>query len=141
MEPFGIVVIATALVGALIAILSFLGTGGIYRSLGRTGLSLDEPELRASPARGTDAWEAEAAAELRQLVEAKSDRREARGEEPLDVEAELARLGRRRAAADPSLRAEVRELVVAANERRARRGLTPLEVEPEVERRLGELRA
>jgi hypothetical protein len=91
MEAFGIVVIAIALVAAVAACVSYVGSGQIYRGLGRTGLSLDEPELRREPEPGTAAWQAEAEAELRQLLQARSARREARGEEPLDVEAEVER--------------------------------------------------
>jgi hypothetical protein len=138
-ESFGSVLIAIAVVGAVAACLAYVGSGRLYRDLGRGELSLDEPELRPSPAPGSAAWLAEAEAELRQLLEAKSARSEARGDGPIDVEAELQRLSRRADAVDPGLRAEVRELVVAGNERRTRRGLPPLEVEIEVERRLDEL--
>jgi len=140
-ESFGVVVIVVAVLSALVACISYVGSGRIYRGLGRTGLSLDEPELRPSPQRGSTAWQAEADAELRQLLEAKSARSEARGDGPIDVEAELARLSRPARSPDPSLRAEVRELVVASNERRLRRGQPPLEIEAEVDRRLDELGA
>jgi hypothetical protein len=140
-EAFGTILIVVAVVGALIACASFAGSGRVYREIGRGDLSLDEPDLRPSPQRGSAAWQAEADAELRQLLEAKSARRQARGEPPLDVEAELAALSRPAPSADPGLREEVRELVVAANERRARRGQEPLDVDAEVGRRLRELGA
>jgi hypothetical protein len=140
-EAFGTVLIAIALVAALIACASFAGSGRLYRGLGRGDLSLDEPDLRPTPEYGSAAWQAEADAELRQLLEAKSARREARGEPPLDVEAELAALSAPAPTADPGLREEVRDLVVAANERRVRRGQEPLDVDTEVERRLRELGA
>jgi hypothetical protein len=140
-ESFGVVLTTIVIVAAVVACLSYVGSGRIYRGLGRTGLSLDEPELRPGPAPGSQAWQAEADAELRQLLEAKSARGEARGEPPLDVDAELLRLSRPAPSADPELRAEVHDLVVAANERRGRRGEPPLDVEAEVERRLGELGA
>jgi hypothetical protein len=74
------------------------------------------------------------------MVEAKSARREARGEGPLDVEAEVAELtGRGRGGHDAALREEVRQLVVARNERRQRQGKEPLDVDAEVERQLREL--
>ena len=135
-EAFGTVVIAIAVLAAAGACLSFIGSGKIYRGLGRTGLSLDEPELRPTPQPGSPARDAEAAPERRQLLEAKSARREARGEGPLDVDAELAQLSQPAPATDPALREEVRSLVVATNERRARRGEPPLDVDAEVERRL-----
>jgi hypothetical protein len=140
-ESFGVVVIAIAVVSALVACASYVGSGRIYRGLGRTGLSLDEPELRPGPPPGSSAWQAEADAELRQLLDAKSARSEARGDGPLDVEAEIARLSQPLRTPDPALRAEVRDLVVATNERRARRGQSPLDVEAEVDRRLDELGA
>ena len=77
---------------------------------------------------------------MRQQVEARNRRAVARGEAPLDVEAELASLtpaapGRH----DPALREEVRQLVIARNERRARQGKEPLDVDAEVERQLRDL--
>ncbi len=85
------------------------------------------------------------AAEVRQMLEAKSQRRQQRGEAPLDVEAEAERLlaaaeqPRAEEAMDAELRAEVRQLVVARNERRLREGLEPLDVEAETERQLADL--
>jgi hypothetical protein len=85
------------------------------------------------------------AAEVRQMLEAKSERRKQRGEAPLDVEAETERLlaaaeqPRGEEAMDAELRAEVRQLVVARNDRRLRQGLEPLDVEAEVERQLADL--
>jgi hypothetical protein len=73
------------------------------------------------------------------MLEAKSSRRQARGEEPLDVDAELASLTQGPGYRDASLRDEVRQLVIARNERRSRRGQEPLDVEAEVERQLRSL--
>jgi hypothetical protein len=137
-ESFGTVVIILALLSALIACASFVGSGGIYRRLGRGDLSLDEPDRSRDPQPGSSAWHAEAEAELRQLLDAKSARSEARGDGPIDVEAELARLTPQMSGADPELRAEVRDMVIASNERRARRGQPQLDVEAEVQRRLSE---
>jgi len=82
-------------------------------------------------------------AEIRQMLEAKSYRQEARGEAPLDVDAEAKRLLAEKPQAptgiDSRLVEEVRQLVVARNERRARQGKEPLDVEAEVERQLREL--
>jgi hypothetical protein len=82
---------------------------------------------------------AEAREEIRQMLEAKSARREARGEAPLDVEAELAALTRGAPGEDRELREEVRQLVIARNERRMRKGEEPLDVDAEVERQLRSL--
>jgi len=84
------------------------------------------------------------AAEVRQMLEARSRRREARGEPALDIEAESARLLAAAAESTPTshdeeLRAEVRQLVVARNERRRRAGLEPLDVAAETDRQLAEL--
>jgi hypothetical protein len=74
------------------------------------------------------------------MLDARNARRARRGEQPLDVEAELVRLtAPAPAISDPAIEAEVRELVVARNARRARRGQPPLDVEDEVRRRLDAL--
>jgi len=143
MDAFGTVLIGVALVAIVVACLSYIGSGEIYRGLGRTGLSLDEPALDPGPVADSPAAHAEAREEIRQMLEAKSDRREARGQAPLDIDAEMADLtmGSARAPADAALREEVRQLVVAGNERRMRRGEQPLDVEPEVARQLRALGA
>jgi hypothetical protein len=80
--------------------------------------------------------------EIRQMLEAKSARREARGEPPLDIDAEMAALTKPATPAAEALRDEVRQLVIARNERRVRRGEEPVEdVEAEVDRQLRELGA
>ena len=75
--------------------------------------------------------------EIRQMLTARNERRARRGEEPLDVEAELARLTK--PAVDPGLELEVRQLVIARNERRLRQGKEPLDVETEIDRQLRDL--
>ena len=137
-DAFGTIVIVLALVAVVVAVASYWGSGRLYGGIGKGGLGMDRDERRppspASP-RGAEAQE-----EIRQMLEAKAARREARGEAPLDVDAELAALTEAAPAADPALREEVRQLVVARNERRARQGREPLDVEAEVERELRELR-
>lgn len=135
------VLIAVALVAIVVACLSYLGSGGLYSGLGRTGLSLDEPDENPGPPPGSPAAAAEARKEIRQLLAAKSARRQARGESPLDLAAEMASLAEEATPADPALREEVRQLVVARNERRRRRGERPLDVETEVDRELGKFQA
>ena len=131
---FGTILIAVSIVAALVAAASYWGSGRIYSGLGRQG-GLDMH--RDPPAR--DEGSTEAREEIRQMLEAKSARRQSRGEQPLDVDAELASLTRGPAHGDASLRAEVRQLVIARNERRSRRGQEPLDVETEVERQLRSL--
>jgi hypothetical protein len=128
---FGTIIIVVSIVAVLVAAASYWGSGRIYRGLGREG-GLD---MRREP-EPASAGSAEAREEIRQMVEAKSARRQARGEAPLDVDAELASLSRAATAADPGLREEVRQLVVARNERRVRQGKEPLDVEAEIDRQL-----
>jgi hypothetical protein len=133
-DAFGTILIAVSVIAVLVAAVSYWGSGRIYSGLGRGDLELerDRPAAAASPA--------EAREEIRQMLEAKSRRREARGEEPLDVEAELAALtSEAHGGRDPALREEVRQLVIARNERRLRQGKEPLDVETEVERQLRDL--
>jgi hypothetical protein len=140
-DAFPIVIIGISLVAIVVAVVASLASGGLYERIGRGGLSMDGHEQRPSgPRPGSAAAKAEADEEIRQLVEAKSARWVARGQEPLDVEAEIASLTQTApAAADEGLRDEVRQLVIARNERRVRQGKEPLEVEAEVERQLREL--
>jgi hypothetical protein len=141
MEAFGAAFLAICVVAVVVAALSYIGSGSLYKGIGKTGaLTLDEPDLRPAPKAGSPAAQAEAAEEIRQMVEAKSARRVARGEAALDVDAEIAALTRPPSVgADPELREEVRQLVVARNERRMRRGEEPLDVETEIDRQLREL--
>lgn len=139
MDAFGTVLIAVVVVAIVIACLSYIGSGGIYQGLGRTGMSLDEPDMRPGPPAGSMAAQAEAQEEIRQMLEAKSARRAARGEEALDIDAEMDALAVPAPAADAGLRDEVRQLVVARNARRVRRGEEPLDVESEIDRQLRDL--
>jgi len=125
---FGTVLIVVAVVAVIVAAASYWGSGRIYSGLGREG-GLDMTREPAAPASSAEVQE-----EIRQMLEAKSERRRARGEPELDVDAELAELTR--PAADPGLREEVRQLVIARNERRLRQGKEPLDVEAEIERQL-----
>jgi hypothetical protein len=139
-DAFPIVIIGISLIAIVVAVVASLASGGLYERIGRGGLSMDGHEQQRGPQPGSPAARAEAAEEIRQLVEAKSARRVARGEAPLDVDAEIARLTQTAPApADEGLREEVRQLVVAKNERRLRQGKEPLDVEAEVERQLREL--
>ena len=131
---FGTVVIVVACVAVLVAAASYWGSGRIYSGLGREG-GLEMTRERTS----APATDAEAREEIRQMLEAKSARREARGEAPLDVEAELAALTQAAPGVDHELREEVRQLVIARNERRMRKGEEPLDVDAEVERQLRSL--
>ena len=130
-EAFGIILIAVSVLAVLAAAVSYWGSGGIYSRLASSDLEMRREEPAATPA--------ETQEEIRQMLEAKSRRREARGEAPLDVEAELAALTSTAGGHDPALREEVRQLVIARNERRLRQGKEPLDVDTEVERQLRDL--
>ena len=131
---FGTIIILVAIVAVLVAVASYWGSGRIYSGLGREeGLDMRREPDTASAA------SAEAREEIRQMLEAKSARRQARGDQPLDVEAEIASLTGGPATADAGLREEVRQLVIARNERRLRQGKQPLDVEAEIDRQLRSL--
>jgi hypothetical protein len=129
------------------AVVFALGSGGAFKSIGKGGLSVEFDSdlgegMRDSGAEAGSA--AEADAELRQMVQAKAYRQQARGEEPLDVDAEVERLRAEQrtpvvSKTDPALREEVRQLVVARNARRARQGKEPLDIETEIDRQLRDL--
>lgn len=141
-ETFGTVVIIVAVVGALFAAFAYVGSGKLYEGIGKGAFSLDQPDRPKGPQPGSAAYAAEAEAETRQMLEAKSALRVARGESPLDVDAEYAALTQPPATVrDEALRDEVRQLVIASNDRRIRRGEEPLDVEAEVDRQLRDLGA
>ena len=139
----GDVIIIVVLVAVPIAAIAFAGAGAVYREIGKGAFAMDHD----APARGSDGGgqvdKAVQQAEIRQMLEAKAFRQRERGEEPLDVEAEIKRLNAPGAVvdvgADPALVAEVRQLVVARNARRARQGKEPLDVDAEVARQLEDL--
>jgi hypothetical protein len=126
------------------ALLSFvLGAKGALGQIGKGPLSIEQEMPQREGGSSAPASGEVREAEVRQMVEAKAYRQAARGEEPLDVEAEVQRLMESSPApslgGDAGLREEVRQLVVARNERRARKGEEPLDVDAEVERQLREL--
>jgi len=128
------VVIVVSLVALVVAVIALASSGRTFDQIGRGGLSIGEDGPRAAPASVTTA---ERDAEIRQMLGARNARRVARGQAPVDVEAELRALTA--PPADPGLREEVRQLVQARNARRMAKGQEPLDVDAEVERRLGEL--
>ncbi len=143
----GYVMAAITLFVLPLAAFWFARSGPAWKELGkgRFGVMQSMPPPRlAQPSPEIDL--AIQAAEARQMLEAKSYRRTRRGEEPLDVEAEMTALldtelsgkGRKKRNLDEKLRAEVRQLVIARNERRMRRGEEPLDVEAEVERQVAD---
>jgi hypothetical protein len=131
-----VVVVAGAVVAAAWA---GIASRTPYDQIGRGGLFEDAAPKAGGGAATALTAAAEREAEIRQMLEARSARRVARGQAPIDVDAELAVLLDERRPADPALVAEVRQLVEARNARRARAGKPPLDVEEEVQRQLRDL--
>jgi hypothetical protein len=124
-SAFAIVLFVVVGAAAVAAVWALVTSGGSYDQIGGGRMSLDR---QSTPA--------EREAEIRQMLEARNRRRAARGEAPLDVDAELRALTTQ---ADPELREEIRGLVEARSARRVARGEEPLDVEAEIDRRLREL--
>jgi hypothetical protein len=140
-DAFWTVLLVVVIAASIVAVGTFAISGKTYEQIGRGGLSLRDGSDRAAhePLSGAG-FEAVRDDEIRQMLEARNERRLRRGEQPLDVEAELASLVKRAdPATDPALVAEVRDLVIARNERRQRMGSEPLDVEAEVARQLRDL--
>jgi len=138
-EAFGTIVWVVAVVGAIVAVYTLVGTGRSYRDIGGGGLVRDQDGARGGEARPATATAAERDEEIRQMLEARNARRERRGEAPLDVDAEFAALAAPPADVDAELRDEIRQHVLARNARRVRAGEDPLDVEQEIERRVRDL--
>jgi hypothetical protein len=135
---FGTVVVVVCAMAIVIALVALARSGKTWSDYGKGGLVMD----RDVPSTTAVTPPAERDAEIRELLQARNARRLRRGEEPVDIEAELARLTAAAPAVDSELRDEVRQHVIARNLRRERAGRPPLDVEAEVERelrRLGEL--
>jgi hypothetical protein len=139
-----LVLLVTGVVAPLIGLLLRQIAGG-WETVGGGPFAIERelPLPRYLNGRPTPVDPAIQAAEVRQMLQAKSDRRQRQGGDPLDIEAETARLlaeaeEHAPRKADAALRAEVRQLVVARNERRLRNGEQPLDVEAETERQLAD---
>ena len=88
-EAFGWVLFGVIAVGAIVAVVTLGMRGRAYEQIGRGGLSLRDEEPRREPTGAVAVRERDD--EIRQMLAARNARRAARGEEPLDVEAEVAR--------------------------------------------------
>jgi hypothetical protein len=145
LQKGAVILLFTGVVAPLIGLL-LQRVGGGWETMGGGPFAILDERPRQRPGGGAPKVDpAIQAAEVRQMLEAKSERRRRRGEAPLDVEAETQRLlaaaeqPRGTDAIDAELRAEVRQLVVVRNERRLREGLEPLDVEAETEKQLADL--
>ena len=134
-DAFGTLVWVVAIVGALVAVYTLVGTGRGYRGIGGGGIGRGDDEHEDTPQ--------ERAEDIRQMLDARNARRVQRGEAPVDVESELAGIGEptdaRGPPISPELRDEIRDHVIAHNARRIRAGAEPLDVEDEIERRIRDL--
>jgi hypothetical protein len=144
MEPFTLVVVGAVVLFVLVGVGSFLAGGSLYDKIGEGGLSTEGPGTASGPPINSALARAEREMEIRQMLQARSDRIVRGGGEALDIDAELALLDEPAEGAsggkhDPGLTEEVRQLVMARNERRMRSGEEPMDVESEVERTLQEL--
>lgn len=141
MEPITFVVVGAVVLFFLVGVGSFLAGGSVYDKIGEGGLSAGPS---TGPPPNSPQAEAEREEEIRQMLQARSDRLVRGGGEALDIDAELALLdqggvGDAIGKHDVALTEEVRQLVVARNERRMRSGQEPMDIEEEVRRTLSEL--
>jgi len=82
-DAFLVVVIGVSLLAIVAAAFALATSGGSYDQIGRGGISDEGPPERETYA--------DVVAEVRELVELGNARRIARGEPPLDVDAEVSR--------------------------------------------------
>jgi hypothetical protein len=144
---FSVVLFVVCGLGIVAALWSLLGAGKAWEAYTERGLVMERVPSAGPGAASPGALEAERDDEIRQLVDAANHRRARRGEAPLDVDAEIARLTAADAASDgplprpvdPEVADEVRTLVELRNRRRLRQGLDPLDVEAEIQRGLAAL--
>ena len=141
MEPFTVVVVGAVVLFVLVGVGSFLAGGSMYDKIGEGGLTMGSP---SAPPMNSALAKAEREMEIRQMLQARSDRQVRKGGPALDIDAELALLDAPSEDAshgkhDAALAEEVRQLVIARNERRMRSGEEPMDVESEVQRTLAEL--
>lgn len=153
-QAFPIVVFGAVGLSIVMSIVFLLSKGSMYDEIGSGGLpgegelpgvgGMGEPSMSdyESIARSPELQSAEREQEIRQMLQARSERLVRRGEPALDIDAEVARLiGAQPASSahDPGIAEEVLQLVVARNERRERQGLEPLDIEAEVARTMAEM--
>jgi hypothetical protein len=153
-SAFPIVVFGAVGLSVVMSIVFLVSKGSVYDEIGSGGLpgEGEAPGLRPTPgesgsdyesiARSPERQQAEREQEIRQMLQARSERRVRRGEPALDIDAEVAKLTAVQptgAQHDQGIHEEVLQLVVARNERRERQGLEPLDIEAEVRRTLAEL--
>lgn len=153
-NPLIDLVVAIVALCGLIVVIGMLRGSSLYDRIGQDG-PFPAPTPGPQPRPGTLAARTERDLEIRQMLQARNDRRVRNGQAPLDLDAELSRLLADPAGAaggepdghsaedlarhDPELVEELRQLAHARNQRRLRRGEEPLDVGAEVRRALSEL--
>jgi hypothetical protein len=135
-SAFGTVVWIVCGLGILAGFAALISSGKTWDEYGKNLLVMDT-DLRRGPAPGSAAALLERDTEIRELLEARNERRRRRGEPAIDVDAELKRLTVTHR--DAELRAEIRDLVIARNARQARAGKPALDVDTEIEREIADL--
>jgi hypothetical protein len=141
----GIILIVVVLIALPVGAIVFArGAGGAFNAIGKGQFAMEQdfPQSSGSAVHTVSAEVREE--EIRQMIQARSDRGVAKGRKALDVDAEVEKLLATETsgpglAGDKALREEVRQLVVARNERRKRQGKEPLDVDKEIDRQLSEL--
>ena len=136
-DAFGPVLFSVCGLSILGALVALISTRKTWEEYGKSSRLVMDRDLPNGAQLGSSAALLERDTEIRQLLEARNARRARRGEPPIDVERELARLTK--PAIDAELRDEIRDLVVARNHRRVRAGKPPLDVESEVQRQIASL--
>jgi hypothetical protein len=141
----GIVLIIVVLIALPVGAIVFArGAGGAFKEIGKGQFAMEQDFPQSSGGSVHTVSSEVRAEEIRQMIQARSDRGVAKGRKALDVDAEVEKLLATESsgpglAGDKGLREEVRQLVVARNERRQRQGKKPLDVEKEIDRQLSEL--
>jgi hypothetical protein len=138
-STFNVVIWVVCVLAVLIALGALIFGRNTWEDFGKGRFVMDRDPAEGSRSGGGGAAIAERDDEIRQLLEARNERRARRGEAPVDVEQELTRLTTTAPDIDPALREEIRQLVVARNHRRVRAGKPPLDVEAEIEREIAGL--
>ncbi len=133
-DAFGTVLFVVVVIGVVVAGITLATVNGAYDQIGKGGL--DGSDKPAGPHAGDGASAAVRDEEIRQMLTARNERRIRKGQEPLDIDVELAALTRTRV--DPALLEEIRQLVESRNRRRVRQGKQPLDVEAEIARQIDE---
>jgi hypothetical protein len=141
-STFNVVIWVVCVLAVVIAFGALIFSRKTWEDFGKGGFVVDrdtDDDARSGPGSGASSAGVERDMEIRQLLEARNERRARRGEPPVDVDRELARLTAPAPVIDPALREEIRQLVVARNHRLVRAGKPPLDVEAEIEREISEL--